>query len=378
MIAIGSCEPARTILKQANLTPATTAPLRIDNPEQSFRSLEQAIYGEFTPPNIFELKSSEIVSTDWLEGLATVERREYLVSHGQEAQTVEYVFVTPTQDINAPLIISQNFSTNRSVIASNKTSPLKGDVKSMGVLGHVFTYFFGRYIVEPPLKDILDRGYGFVALHPPDYVADNRKQGSAQLDAIFGDHSHRPGALTLWSSLTTALAETLKAETPQRQIIAYGHSRYGKTALLAAAHSPDIDAVIAHQSGTAGASLMRDNVGESLSDVVRIYPHWLTPAAKEYANTPRSLPSDAHALIAAVAPKPTLLGNARRDVWSDPEGAYQAAKWASDNTDQTFTASRLDELIPSDDIVFWTRPGTHGVVEEDWPAFLDFLDAHIK
>ena len=39
---------------------------------------------------------------------------------------------------------------------------------------------------------------------------------------------------------------------------------------------------------------------------------------------------------------------------------------------------RLDEWKPDADIAFWIRAGTHGVVKEDWPAFLEFLDAHFK
>ena len=36
------------------------------------------------------------------------------------------------------------------------------------------------------------------------------------------------------------------------------------------------------------------------------------------------------------------------------------------------------DFIPSDRHAYWIRPGTHGVVKEDWPAFLEFLDAHFK
>jgi hypothetical protein len=182
----------------------------------------------------------------------------------------------------------------------------------------------------------------------------------------------------VWASLSTALANEFKAEDPTRPIIAYGHSRYGKTALLAGAYSGSIDAIIAHQSGTAGASLMRDETGESLAQLVKTYPHWLKPSASQYANDSRTLPTDSHALLAKLASKPVFLGNARRDIWSDPEGAFQAAKWAAHNTSQTFSAIRLNDFKPADDIAIWTRPGTHGVVKEDWPAFLEFLDAHFK
>lgn len=375
---MGSFEPARVILKQANLNPPSFAPTKMDDPRASFASLERVVFGRFTPPTLFELKTKETLSTNWLDGRAKVERREYAVSHGQAPQRVEFIFVTPTNKPSAPLIISQNFSSNRSVISEGGNSPLGSEDRSIGPLGGLFTFFFGRHIIRPPLEDILGSGYGFIAVHPPTYVPDRAQQGSQQLNTMFGNTEGRPGALTVWASLTTALAKDLKAENPNRPIITYGHSRYGKTALLAAAHSSFVDAAISHQSGTAGASLMRDTTGESLENVLNIYPHWLTPRASEYADDPRHLPSDAHALLATISPKPLLLGNARRDVWSDPEGAYQAAVWAADNTDQTFSALALDDFKPSDDIAIWTRPGTHGVTKEDWAAFLHFLNAHFS
>ncbi len=378
MIVLGSCAPARTILKQADLTPPLNAPAKLENTAASFKALEQSIYGEFTPPTQFELQKTEVISKDWLNGKATVERRIYSISHGQSPQPFEIIFVWNNSAPQAPIIISQNFSSNEGVIADDGVSLLGDSGSSMGFLGPVFTYFFGRYIVEPPWNDILDSGYSFVAMHPPDYIADRATRGTSQLNTIFGDNPNRPGTLTVWASLTTALANDLKKDTPSRSVIALGHSRYGKTALLAAAYGVSVDGAVSHQSGTAGASLMRDKTGESIKDVLLRYPHWLKPSASEFADNPRELPTDAHALLAFIAPKPIFLGNARRDVWSDPEGAYQAAKWASQNTDQSFSATRLDDFKPSDDIAFWTRPGTHGVVKEDWPAFLEFMDAHFK
>ena len=378
VIALGSCAPARIILQQADLNPPLNAPAKLDNVDASFAALESSIYGKFIQPTRFNLKSSVILTTEWLNGKATVEQRNYAVSHGQSPQDLEIIVVTPNNAPNAPLIISQNFSSNATVISVDGESPLLGKKRNTGILWPVFTYFFGRHIVEPPLEDIVDRGYGFVAMHTPDYVADRAELGTSQLDSIFGQRSDRPGALTVWASLTAALADEFKIQDPSRPIIAYGHSRYGKTALLAAAYSRSVDAAVSHQSGTAGASLMRDKTGESVKDVIRGYPHWLIPSASKFAENPKALPSDAHALLAFISPKPILLGNARRDVWSDPEGAYQAAKWASQNTDQVFSATGLDDFKPADDIAIWTRPGTHGIVKEDWPTFLDFLDAHFK
>lgn len=378
ILALGSCAPARTILKQADLSPSLYAPASLDDVSASFKSLEQAIYGDFIAPTKFELKTSEIVSTDWLNGKASVERRVYNTSHGQSEQAFEIILVSPNNQSNAPIILTQNFSSNDAVISVDGYSPLSNEKSTMGPLGSIFTFFFGRHIVEPPLEDIIDRGYSFIAMHPPDYLVDQADRATKQLNRMFGYSPDRPGALIVWASLSTSLANELKYESPTRPIIAFGHSRYGKTALLAAAYGRSIDGVIAHQSGTAGGSLMRDETGESLGLLVKNYSHWLSPSASQYANAPMTLPTDSHALIAYLSPKPVLLGNARRDVWSNPEGAFQAAKWAANNTSQSFSAARLDDFKPKDDIVIWTRPGTHGVVKEDWPAFLEFLDAHFK
>jgi hypothetical protein len=69
-------------------------------------------------------------------------------------------------------------------------------------------------------------------------------------------------------------------------------------------------------------------------------------------------------------------------VWSDPAGAFRAAVGA-DPAYELYGSAGLDQakltpFNPKTEISFWIRPGTHGVVKEDWPAFLKFLDAHFK
>ena len=185
-----------------------------------------------------------------------------------------------------------------------------------------------------------------------------------------------------WAMQSVLLTNYFKSENEFKNIITAGHSRYGKTALLAAAYSDNIDGVISHQSGTAGASLFRDKPGETLADIVNGYPHWLAKSAMTFVEQTNTLPNDQHHLLALIAPRPVLLGNAKRDVWSDPEGAFRAAKEASGIYELYNTAGlqqeRLDKFNPASDLSFWLRSGTHGIVEEDWPAFIDFLNAHFK
>ncbi|MEL7232782.1 MAG: alpha/beta hydrolase, partial [Pseudomonadota bacterium] len=142
--------------------------------------------------------------------------------------------------------------------------------------------------------------------------------------------------------------------------------------LLSAAWFERIDAAIAHQSGTLGASQLTDDKGEPLSALLSSYPHWPNAKAQRYADTPNALPVQPRDLLALIADKPVLLGNAKRDVWSDPFGAYVEARAA---WPETFDAASPGDFQPASRHAFWQRPGTHGVNKEDWEAFLTWLEA---
>ena len=114
---------------------------------------------------------------------------------------------------------------------------------------------------------------------------------------------------------------------------------------------------------------------------MKSYPHWFAPAYAKYDSS-SPLEVDQHHLLALIAPKPILLGNARRDVWSDPEGAFHVAKGADSVYElygvEGLSVNKLSEFDPESSLSFWIRGGTHGIVKEDWPAFLNFLDFHFK
>ena len=352
-------------------------------------SMQTSLYGRF--PNNLELNT---ISRSVLPGLhfddtARIETMTFRLTNPENSEHREFgfVLVNPKKnDPNTPLILMQNFCPNHDVIPV-ESIPIPNDISfscsGEGIMNDLMRFWFGRYIVSPPIKDILGSGYAIGILFPSEFIPDGPIAGRSELDTFFSDieERHRPGALISWAKQSVLLAEHFK-EKEYKTVITYGHSRYGKTALLAAAYSDEIDGVISHQSGTAGASLFRDKPGETLSDVVYGYPHWLSRAAEEYMDTPEALPLDQHHLLALIAPRPVLLGNARRDVWSDPEGAFRAAKGASkvyeiygeDGLEQ----DKLNEFNAEANLSFWLRPGTHGIVEEDWPVFLEFLNAHFK
>lgn len=286
-----------------------------------------------------------------------------------------------------PIILMETFCPSWEVIPDPAVSR-PADAREMGggPLGGIMTYVFGRYICTPPFEMILERGYGVAVLYP-NAVPDRRSEGLAELrrlSAGYEDDETRWGAVAAWGWLFSRAIDALETDPriDSQAIATWGHSRYGKAALVAAAWDPRVAAVVAHQSGTGGASLNREKKGESVGDITGGYPHWFAKSYAAAAGEEDEMSTDQHLLLALIAPRPVLLGNARRDVWSDPNGAFRAAMGAdpvyellgSDGLSQP----RLDDWRPKSDIAFWLRPGTHGVVKEDWPAFLEFLDAQLK
>lgn len=288
----------------------------------------------------------------------------------------------------APVIMMETFCPRWNTIPHPRVSkPADAREEMGGPMAGIATFVFGRYICTPPIEMILKRGYGIAAIYPGEAVPDNAKEGLAalrDLSAGYRDDRTRWGAIAAWAWIFSRTADALVANpgVDQDGLIVWGHSRYGKAALVAAAYDPRIDAVISHQSGTGGASLSKRKKGESVKGITEDYPHWFAQAYAQVAGREEDLPIDQHQLLGLIAPRPVLLGNARRDVWSDPNGAYRAARAADAvwklSGSQGMTQKSLAGFDPKADLSFWIRPGTHGVVKEDWPAFLDFLDAHFK
>jgi len=379
---LASCTGTRTLMMTAPLKPrglAATPPITANSIEaweaektDLRQAFETQVYGNL-PENIetTEVSRREINGHNYS---AFIEEVELHHSHGRNYKAV---IVTP-EAINGPVpvIMMENFCPNHNVIpvkGISKPETVNFDCGSDGMMNNVFGYFFGRYITTPPIEMIMQRGYALAVIFPSDTYPDNA-QRFFQEQKPAGRNWRAIGA---WAYQFSSLSNYIKKDKRFSETIAYGHSRYGKSALVAAAFDPSIDGVIAHQSGTGGASLSKNKKGETVEDISEGYPHWFVSDYRE-----DTLTIDQHHLLGLIAPRPILLGNARRDVWSDPEGAFRAAMGANPAYElygsDGLNKKKLTEFDPQADISFWMRPGTHGVVEEDWPAFLEFMGAHFK
>ena len=170
-----------------------------------------------------------------------------------------------------------------------------------------------------------------------------------------------------------------------RRIVFSGHSRGGKTVLLAAAMDPRIALVFPTCWGEMGASISRRDWGETVDDMAQLFaPHFAGNFTK-YAGRWNDLPVDAHMLLALVAPRPVFVAGGTTDKWSDPKGQFLAAVGAGPvfrllgkrdlGTDKM---PAPDTPLIAGDLAFHEHTGGHVVTPEKWQLFLKFADRYFK
>jgi predicted esterase len=148
-----------------------------------------------------------------------------------------------------------------------------------------------------------------------------------------------------------------------------GHSRNGKTALIAAALDPRITAVISSSSGAGGACSWRlfseAQFGEGIELITRTFPDWLHPRLRFFAGREEKLPIDQPQLLACIAPRPCLISSALND--------SVESLWAIEHT--YHSARRAYDLLGAGAQLYLRyRPGGHSTRAEDIEAYCDWLD----
>lgn len=115
-----------------------------------------------------------------------------------------------------------------------------------------------------------------------------------------------------------------------------GHSRGGKTALLAGVLDERAALVNPNESGAGGAGCYRVHMkgiredggeerSEKLSDLLGAFPHWFGLDMPAYVDKEGELPFDEHFLKAMVAPRLMVETDAASDLWANPVGSHQTA-----------------------------------------------------
>lgn len=239
------------------------------------------------------------------------------------------------------------------------------------------------------LEQSIDRGYAIATFYNGDVDPDRSdvRQGIQphlrKKDARPGPHDWATIAAWAWGIHRVVDYLVTDKDLDKERIAVVGHSRLGKTALLAAAFDERIALSIPHQAGCGGTAPSRGKIGESVKQINGGFPHWFNGTFKEFNDKPEKLPFDQHCLVALVAPRPVLFSNAVEDTWANPEGQFQVLK-AADPVYRLLGTGGLEakEMPEVNKLVdsrlgYYIRPGKHSMTKEDWKVFLDFADKHL-
>lgn len=201
------------------------------------------------------------------------------------------------------------------------------------------------------------------------YAGADSRDDTEAWTAIWPDHDWTKLSRRAWAaSRCVDYLETLPIVNTN-QIALAGHSRNGKTALIAAAFDRRISAVISSSSGAGGACSYRlfseAQFGEGIELITRTFPDWLHPRLRFFAGRENQLPVDQPELIACIAPRPCLISTALND--------SVESVWAIEQT--YYSALRAYTLLGRPhELNLRYRPGGHETRVEDIENYLDWLD----
>ncbi|MFM1944002.1 MAG: hypothetical protein RI897_2984 [Verrucomicrobiota bacterium] len=196
------------------------------------------------------------------------------------------------------------------------------------VLGIEPVWWPDPFLRRGVVKRLLSRGYGFAGFdHNALASYEDPKLRAAQ--QAYPDYDWGVVAVAAWGCrVTLSWVQDLKGVRPDR-IAVWGHSRRGKSALLAGALDERFAAVAPHMSGMAGSALyrVRGKGAQELEQLLERY--WLGPRAFSFIDREKEMPFDQHWLLSMVAPRACYVHVGREDYWGNPEGeraAYEAGR----------------------------------------------------
>jgi hypothetical protein len=335
------------------------------------------IYGRVPEPLSPIVSSYETVRTDrkFMGGKAT--RRDVMIRFSNEKGSAEMLILAFTPNAATgpvPAILKHSFD-------DTKSAKFDADADREGLLKNGW-----------PLGQILDRGFGFVAVYQQDLVRHNEVEFRTGIHSLFyRDGQSFPDA-NEWGTLSAVAWGASRAldflETDstidQRRVAVMGHSKMGKAALWTAAQDERFAMAISAQSGCAGAALWRHRYGETLEKMVTRFPYWLSRNAWKFVNQEDDLPVDQHMLLALIAPRPVYVHSATGDTWADARGEYLSAYHASEvyrllgkRGLQSRESPPVGQPVIESEVGYHIREGGHSISPYDWERFLEFAEYHL-
>lgn len=240
-----------------------------------------------------------------------------------------------------------------------------------------FPYAFDKAF----LSAFLDHGIAVALFDRTELAHDIKNEGLRQgaLYRTYPDHEF--GAIAAWAwgySRCVDAVEQLGFADPSC-LIATGHSRGGKTAMLAGALDERFSIVNPNETCACACSCYRVHMkgltengtewrSEQLSDLWGSFPHWMGPGMGAYTEREAELPFDEHFLKALVAPRILFQSEAAHDIWANPVGAF----YTSQATQEVYRFLGCEE-----NFYWYYRRGSHFHQIQDLEMLVNLIE-HVR
>lgn len=251
-----------------------------------------------------------------------------------------------------------------------------------------------------PLAEIIERGYGVIYYdtdevaqedytagiidHEEGYKYEGYKNGLFETLKIDTDRQDDLGAIGLWAFAAMRVMDYLETvqEVDASKVMVMGHSRLGKTALLAGAMDDRFAITISNSSGAGGAALFKIKGGEHVDYMVETIPYWFCQNYKKYVDKEDEMEFDQHYLLSLIAPRYLYIQSSELDDWADPVAEFSSAVLASEVYEKVYQKPgliengfpKVDTPLLEGNIGYHVRTGDHNLFKFDWHAFMDFAD----
>ncbi len=243
-----------------------------------------------------------------------------------------------------------------------------------------------RYI---PTEEIIDNGFAVISFSYGDITSDDGDFTNGLAGVLYENGERQEsdaGKIAMWAWAAQRVmdyAQTLNCLDFGRSIVC-GHSRLGKTALLAAATDERFKFAYSNNSGCSGAAITRGKDGETIEKICKTFPHWFCENYKKYVNDEYNMPFDQHYLLASIAPRYVYVASADEDKWADPVSEMLNCCAVSEEYEKYgkkgfVCEDRLPQIgdeFHEGCVGYHLRSGLHYFSREDWLKAIKFVNKH--